>query len=423
MLEKYKCRGDFLFDRKYHGVAKDIYDAILEKLQELFSDNPPALLTGLCLDICYFCLRHYRWRKGLLFGELLKDFIAEEYLLSHSQCENILSFVEHVFAIKTPNIDGTLSATDEDYLRYLFVSIATAKGYREALTELAVSRRFLAKIQSITSEVTGHTQSVVEGHPDGVDDVLTEIISHFISHRKMIPWILQLYKLYYLLDFDELSIELCGKIYEVLLVIAGNEGGAEEGLLNKSFERLFRNESISLSQLVGLLSKSDLIYQQGGKNKSWYATQKAYAITSYGFAAKLLRQKKVDYQHLKGKPLPFQVAVIEKLAKDKIEQVLEGIIFDDGYTAPEVLYAGIKRVLEVPMELAVQVKAAYINKISSQYKVTRSSGRKLILLEAMALFGEFDNVEETLRNLYTIEKSDRVKHAMTEMATQLNLSL
>ena len=304
----------------------------------------PGARRSLQFDLLYCLWRHRIFLQSSLFFEVTSAFIHGQYQIPRTLADSLIETslkAMNQTTLKASTAKG--DALNHDFLKYVFISSATANDDNSLIADLGLGTGLIGRIKVIAESLIAGSTNVkptVTFEPV-LDDILREIMLSISEELKATPWIIDVYGLDYLLRLASLEkplkeIELpVTSIFQVLLNI-GREGIVSFGSLVDSCRKIpgikeRASEELLLEQVKLLASDLlafDLIFEENRdpvlSRKTYRLTEAAQRLTSDAFACKFLRAKEPEFDQIAQLYPLYQIALIRRIPDHLKHGFMEG---------------------------------------------------------------------------------------------------
>ena len=295
------------------SVERQIARAFEERRASFSISRPHGEV--LQLDILYALARHARWVKVPLFKDVLVDFLVTEHEIPRALSESIVNDVlESCDALLGDDPEFTASEllqgkVDEEFLTYIFVAAASSSQESAVREQLGLGAGLLRSLRSAADSLATQEQGPGGSKSNGakstpklflpdVDTVFARIMIKLTDAVRDCPWVLDVYRLKYLLleklDRQRFAV-LAGHVPAVyeFLCAAGrtNNRAMDEENLGRLWMQSHESQTIQISTIIQLLEASGLIFRTDVRRRGkkqlvlWDITPVAEQLTAEAYVS------------------------------------------------------------------------------------------------------------------------------------------
>lgn len=150
-LDKLRRRHAYLSNMDHELQAMQLWQAVDRAMAAVpqFTGISRGCQDALRLDIIYAVLRNRHWLEAPLFMDVLTDFLASEYLLDRQLATLLTEAIATPLRTLFSNQDGPrhVQPTDDEYLRFVCVTAASAASEDNVAADLGIGRALLGRIR------------------------------------------------------------------------------------------------------------------------------------------------------------------------------------------------------------------------------------------------------------------------------------
>jgi hypothetical protein len=295
------------------SVERQIARAFEERRSSFSISRPHSEV--LQLDMLYALARHARWVKVPLFKDVLVDFLVTEHEIPRALSESMVNDVlESCEALLGDDPEFTASEllqgkVDEEFLTYIFVAAASSSQESAVREQLGLGAGLLRSLKSAADSLA--VQDSGSGSAGGrgtratpklflpdVDTVFARIMIKLTEAVRDCPWVLDVYRLKYLLleKLDRQRFAILAThvpaVYEFLCAAGRqNHRATDEETLARMWSEIHDDKDISFPVLVQLLEAAGLIFRtdvrRRGKKQQvlWDLTPLAEQLTAEAYVS------------------------------------------------------------------------------------------------------------------------------------------
>ncbi len=296
------------------SVERQICRAFDERRSGFAISRPHSEL--LRLDILYALARHARWVKVPLFKDVLVDFLVTEHeiprALSESMVNDVLESCDALLG-DDPNFTASellQGKVDEEFLTYIFVAAASSTQVSGVREHLGLGAGLLRSLKSAADSLAEQDQGRNGvGAPKlflpDVDTVFASIMMKLTGAVRECPWVLDVYRLKYLLleqlDRHRFAVlaPLVPVVYEFLCAMGRtNHKALDQESMGLIWLGCHEDQVVTIDGIVLLLEAAGLIFRtdvrRRGKRQEvlWDLTPVAEQLTAEAFVSTLAARTK-----------------------------------------------------------------------------------------------------------------------------------
>lgn len=326
MFESFKYKLAFLETSPNRLLTPRLLAAVTKTLT---NTNAERYLTSrqfelVALDLCYILLRHRPWLSVPLFPEVVSDYLAQMFQIPRQTGEELW---EGILTHLPPDFVPPRSVRNHEFLEAVFVASATAPDQLHLEVDLGLGTTLLRHMRSTAEGLMGNRRSsdksLLVEFPTAIEAELESIMKVMADALKVTPWLMDAYRLRYLIQSIApdvwLPIPDAMSRLQLLLKVGQHDKTTEDKIRQWWSPQTgdATRPSLPVEQVLQQMLDAELIYQEPARSKKigaiWRLTDLGFRLTADAYAVKQTRLKSLRFERFLRLPEPYQVAWIHRV--------------------------------------------------------------------------------------------------------------